>query len=300
MKEILLHKYDVIQGHGQLPLCLLIFRNLFKFPRVPYYHFLHITAAGREQHAKEHNQHIDFATQYIDWPLHKLADRLGCKLAEKVFVTGLNVKREAIEHYKVTKEKLIVIENGVNTTVFSPDGRNKRKELGFDDEDKVVIYVGAHNDRKNIDKIVIALQHLPKYYKLILVGGGSDSYLEQLYALAEDGDTRNRIKYVGYQPYPIPEYYRAADILVLPSSYEGFPKVALEALACGVEVLASGFETKENINGFFQLETLNPEGIANEIQKIVEDNKEVDTQTIKEAYSWETLAEKIDSYIVTP
>ena len=93
---------------------------------------------------------------------------------------------------------------------------------------------------------------------------------------------------VGYTPYPeVPIAYQVSDLFVLPSSWEGSPKVVTQGLACGIPCLVSGFKLGENIDGLFYLENLEPKYIAEISQQLIEAKPPVDTHKVKLIYSWD-------------
>ncbi len=124
-----------------------------------------------------------------------------------------------------------------------------RSQLGFQPQDKVVLYVGRFDPRKGIDTLVRACALLQaqgtEHLKLVIVGGSSPEL--------PDGQERLRIEALvaelGLQESTIfagrighdllPFYYTAADVCVIPSHYEPFGLVAIEAMACGTPVVAS-------------------------------------------------------------
>ena len=290
LRELFFGKYDLIQGHGQLPIYYHIFRLLtWGLKQPPYQFFLHITAAGRHLMSEETKGNIKPLTKYLEWPLHEFSDGLGCAIAEKVFVTGENVRQEAIQHYNVDEKRIVVLKNGVNPNLFKPEGPNKRGELGYSSNDIVIFFDGVHNSRKGIDKIIECLPHLPPEYKLLTIGRGSDLYLQELQDLATKLNVAERVKFCGYVPYlDIPAYFRTANIFVIPSSYEGFPKVVLEALATGVPVLASGFKTTTPIQGLFQIKDDSPETLSQLIQTSL--GTTVEVERVISQFSWSVMA----------
>ena len=124
-----------------------------------------------------------------------------------------------------------------------------RSKLGFQPQDKIVLYVGRFDPRKGIDTLVRACALLQaqgtKHLKLVIVGGSSPDL--------PDGQERLRIEAlvaelglpestifagrIGHDLLPF--YYTAADVCVIPSHYEPFGLVAIEAMACGTPVVAS-------------------------------------------------------------
>lgn len=299
--------FALIHGHGHLPFYFHIYKKLFgKIDKIPYFFHLHITAAGREQKAKENNEKIDFLTRFIEWPLHKLSDRLGCQVAKAIIAVSESVKDEAIKYYGLNPQKIFVVENGVNCQLFQPVELEKEQTAEFEKmlkeiqpvtfqlKDKIILFVGKISDRKNLDKLILSLRNLSKDYKILIVGRGEKSYLAKLKLLIEKEKLKERVIFAGFVPYlETPAIYQNADILVLPSSYEGFPKVVLEALASGVPVLVSGFKFDKKIPGLNVLKNGGPEFITQEIKRIIEENPEVDVEFIRKEYSWLTKAKQI-------
>jgi glycosyltransferase involved in cell wall biosynthesis len=105
----------------------------------------------------------------------------------------------------------------------------------------------------------------------------------------------NRVVMVGYTPYPqTPIAYQISNIFVLPSSWEGLPKVVMQGLSCGVPCLVSGFRLSENIQGLYYLKNLDPEYIAKSIYGLIEGNyTSVDTKKVALLYSWDARVKEI-------
>ncbi len=124
-----------------------------------------------------------------------------------------------------------------------------RVDLGINPEDKVVLYVGRFDPRKGIETVVRALRQSQLYgsknLKLIIGGGSTPGN--------SDGDERDRIEGIinelgmsHFTTLPgrlsqeiLPTYYAAADVCVVPSHYEPFGLVAIEAMASGTPVVVS-------------------------------------------------------------
>lgn len=124
-----------------------------------------------------------------------------------------------------------------------------RTKLGLDHKEKIVLYVGRFDPRKGIETFVRSCEQVKSDYfeglRLVIVGGSSPS--------RSDGEERARIEkivqevglseqtlfagQIGHDLLPF--YYAAADVCVIPSHYEPFGLVAIEAMACGTPVVAS-------------------------------------------------------------
>lgn len=296
---------DVIHMHGHFGVWILAYRKFLsgffknseelKIPLV--YHF-HNTAKGRWEKAKSENKSISLLAEKLSWPMEVWANKLGVELSDAYIFVSDQLKQEAAQHYGVEDAKCTVVESGVNPELFRPIGPDEkdktRADLGLISTDKVVLNYGFIVERKNPHLLIEALRFLPISYKLMLVGSSEPAYEERLNEIIKANKLNDRVVRVGYTPYPdVPIAIQASDIFVLPSSYEGMPKVVFESLACSVPVLASGFTAQEDLSGLSYLTSLDPESIANQIRSIVEYGTFVDVNKIRALYSWSRKVEQI-------
>jgi D-inositol-3-phosphate glycosyltransferase len=126
-----------------------------------------------------------------------------------------------------------------------------REKLGFQPHEKIVLYVGRFDPRKGIETLVRAFAKLPpvnaagESRKLVIVGGSEPGQadgierqrIESIVASLNLADSVVFVGQVGHDLLPF--YYTAADVCVIPSHYEPFGLVAIEAMACGTPVVAS-------------------------------------------------------------
>jgi len=289
-------KVDVVHGHAHLPFFFHLYKLFFGFfDKTPYYFQLHVTAAGRQQHT---TRPLKFSTKFFEWPLHWLSDWLGVRVAEKVFCVSESVKKEAIEHYHADPEKLVVIGSGVNTNLFRsrpPAESSKAKQL---------LFVGGLNERKRPELLIEVLPFLPPNYQSMLVGAATRTYKEYLLGTAKKLGVSERVCLKGQVSYfDMPHFYQSSDIFILPSKYEGFPKVVLEALACGLPVLAAGFAAPQDVLPFVhRIRDLTPSALAGQIQRIVEGEGKGTLSSkqfllVRENYSWSAVARRIESEV---
>lgn len=132
--------------------------------------------------------------------------------------------------------KVTTLRNGVDTHIFRPaDRAAARAALGL--ANRTLIAVGHLIPRKRVHLTIAALAHLPGW-DLIVVGDGPER--PRLEALARETGVAGRVRFLGAQPHHrLPEFYTAADAMVLASSREGWANVLLESMACGTPVIAS-------------------------------------------------------------
>ena len=279
----LFRKVDVVHGHGHIMLWFNVYRRLFGWlDKTPYIAHFHITAAGRENLLKKRGYKLDFFTKFIEYPLHKLSDNLAVKVADYCIFVSKDTIQEAVRYYRADKEKCFLVESGVNTEIFKPSSKVKRE--------KETLFVGMIDSRKNPEVIIKSLKYL-NGYKAVFVGRGSENYINELTALASLEKVLDRISFEGYIPYAeLLPYYRKALVFVLPSLYEGLPKVVLEALACGTPAIASGFNVRSPIKGLYIINNLTPKDLANKIKSIEESKIETDFDFVEKFYSWNSRA----------
>ncbi|MFC6714855.1 glycosyltransferase family 4 protein [Branchiibius cervicis] len=153
-------------------------------------------------------------------------------------VVHLSAQEEARFHrlYPRSRLRTEVIGNGVDTTYYRPPDDTERScaraALEVPDNAFVVSFVGHEFGRKGLRLIIDALPSLPPEVHLLVAGGRPEDINEarlRCRAVAVD----DRVIFLGVQPDSRRALW-ASDVLVLPSSYESFSLILLEALACGV------------------------------------------------------------------
>jgi UDP-glucose:(heptosyl)LPS alpha-1,3-glucosyltransferase len=143
--------------------------------------------------------------------------------------------------YGVTEARLTVVYNGVDLARFHPDHRARlraaaRAEVGVAGDTWVVLFAGSGFERKGLATAVEALAGLEDRRSRLLVLGKGDTRAYR--TVAERMEVARRIAWLGPRP-DVERWYAAADALVLPTLYEPFGNVHLEALASGVPVVTT-------------------------------------------------------------
>src|SRR5437763_2483019 len=159
--------------------------------------------------------------------------------ADLMLASTEDERRQLATLYDAVDERVEVVPPGVDHRIFQLGDRSRAKQrLGVADR-RVLLFVGRIQPLKGADLAVQCLGTLddPKV-TLLVVGGPSgpdgDAELERVQALARDLGVAERVRWIPPQPHHrLAEYYRAADVCLVPSHAESFGLVALEAAACG-------------------------------------------------------------------
>ena len=294
------YKVDVIHSHGHFAIWIYFYRKLIKklpfskFENEPLFvtHF-HNTFAGRWESLKSEKKPIKWFSEKIAWPLGVWSDNWAIESSDLCLFVSQNLLDEAVKYYGADLKKCLVLENGVNTELYkkvnSIEKDKTRRELGYDSLDFVIINYGNMVARKNITNLVNSLVYLPIHYKLLLIGSGSKDYMGAIDKIVIDNLLGSRIKKIAYTPYPeLPIPIQSSDLFVLPSDFEGLPKVVLESLACEIPCLVSGFKFTDNVNGVYYLENKDPKYIAEQILKVSQSKNEIDIDSFRAKFSWKT------------
>ena len=186
-------------------------------------------------------------------------------------------------------EKVTVLRNGVDTTLFRPMERDAtRATLGL--TRPTLISVGLLIERKGHHRIIEAMTQLPDF-ELLIVGEGPER--DRLVAQIERLALAGRVRLLGSRPHAeLPALYSAADALVLASSREGWPNVLLEAIACGTPVIASNIwgnpEVVRSPEAGVLMEQNTPGGIAAATRRLFTRLPERSlTRAYAERFSWD-------------
>ena len=188
-----------------------------------------------------------------------------------VIVNSDLVRRDVVARYGVDTGKIRLIRNGVDLERFHPRhreaaGRALRKELGLDDADPAVLFLGSGYGRKGLDVLLEAFPRLASACpRAKLVVAGADPDLAGWQRRARDLDLESRAIFLGKRP-DADALYGAADLYVLPTRYDSYAYTVLEALATGIPVVVSdgagASEVVDASSGAVLPWTADPEALA--------------------------------------
>lgn len=165
--------------------------------------------------------------------------------ANRVFSVSDSLRQIAIS-CGIDTSKLRVIGNGVDISKFSPQSKNKaRASLGISGAAKVIVTVGGLCERKGFHRVIAALPELIKKYPdliYLIIGGPSPEgdMTKQLQQLVSELNLGSAVKFLGAMAADkLGQPLSAADVFVLSTRNEGWANVLLEAMACGLPVVAT-------------------------------------------------------------
>jgi D-inositol-3-phosphate glycosyltransferase len=156
-------------------------------------------------------------------------------------------REQLVTHYGAVPERVEIVPPGVDHSVFFPDdarGRAARDRLGLDGR-RTLLFAGRIQPLKGVGLAVRCLAELDDPGTILLVVGGPSGpdgaeELARTRALAHELGVAGNVRFVPPQPHTrLADYYRAADVCIVPSRAESFGLVALEAAACGTPVVAA-------------------------------------------------------------
>ncbi len=162
----------------------------------------------------------------------------------RLIVVSERGREELTARYPVREGLIQVIHNGVDTQRFHPKNRplffsEVRQEVHLVPEDTVLLFVGGDWDRKGLDTAMRVLATLDDMADLRLLVAGEDRRFDEYTALARELGVLDQVFFAG-KVERMERLYAAADVMLLPTRYDPFANVTLEALASEVPVVTSG------------------------------------------------------------
>lgn len=235
--------YDLIHSHYWLSGRLgLLFAEHWGVPLVSTFHTLAQLKNRVAESAAEREQAVRYE---IERRTMAGSDRV-------VALTAID-RQQIIRHY-ATRSPIDVIPGGVDLDRFRPEPRAQARAqlglggvgVGVEESQKVVLFVGRIQRLKGLEVLVRAFATLSDLDARLLVVGGQPGTtpesreISRLQHLVAKLGIEARTTFVGAVAHEqLPVYYSAADVTVMPSSYESFGLVAVESLACGTPVVAT-------------------------------------------------------------
>jgi D-inositol-3-phosphate glycosyltransferase len=226
--------YDLIHSHYWLSgVAGLRLREAWGTPLVQMFHTL-----GRLKNAVAQSPSEVEPTLRIEEEARIVAQ------ADRIVAANVVERAHLVWYYGARTDRIAVIPCGVDTELFQPMDPAKAKDLLELPPDPLLLYVGRLQPIKGLETLLEAMTAVPEPAYLLIVGGDQDepenghgaALRQQVAALGLD----QRVRFLRAQPQRrLRLFYASADATVMPSYYESFGMVALEAMACGSPVVAS-------------------------------------------------------------
>ena len=236
-------RYDLLHSHYWLSgLAALDLAGRWGAPRTPVVHMFHTLGAIKNAVARGSGD--------TEPPERLAAETRVAAGVDRIVAANWVERADLAWHCRADVAKVAVIPCGVDLELFRPGAAAAARErLGLAGT-RVLLFVGRLTPIKGLETLLRALAALGAARgsgeppRLVVVGGDKqehwDSQSARVRNVARDLGVEAWVDFRGPQPQDIlPDYYAAADLCVMPSRYESFGMVALEAMACGTPVIAS-------------------------------------------------------------
>ncbi len=300
--------YDIIHSHYWMSgIAALDLRKIWKVPIVHMFH----TLGKMKQRVARSDEEVEGEYRIAgEIRILKEADRVvAATPAELAQLQWL---------YQADVSKIQIIPPGVDLSRFYPIPMDEAKEyIGIPPCNRMLLFVGRIEPLKGLDVLLKAIAIMRENgqwdqnpFCLAVIGGNEDGDLsfqgseqERLSAMRKEFGLTDLVAFLGKKSQDtLPYYYSAAEMVVVPSHYESFGMVALEAMACGTPVVASNvgglaYLVQDGLTGF-TVPVDDPQVLAARISKLLSD-AELRAKMGKQAaefakgFGWNIIAKKI-------
>ena len=271
----------IVQGYGPTALCINVIGRMLRLPVLMlvcspsemYYLCRSRKGSGRPYRALEY-----LCIRVCGW--------LNAKVGS-AYVALSPYLRSVIREYRTSRPIDVIPVYGVDRRIFQPTGEPKtaiRRRLGLPLEQRILIYSSRVAPEKDVDTVLQALAVLARRglsVRLLHLSGGHDELKQRATAMGVD---EHVIAGDAVAPFNLlADYYRASDVCVQASHAEGLGFSPLEALACGVPVVATAVgglrDTIREGDTGWQVPPRDPEALASAVQNILRDPAEASRRT---------------------
>ena len=269
-------QYDLIHSHYWMSgLAGMVLKERWNIPMLQMFHTLGLMKQkiGQTAEEREGQARVDG-----EMAVMRAADRIiAATEAELLQLEQL---------YGISGQKVSIVPPGVDTHHFYPIPADEAKEaIGISPRDRMALFVGRIEPLKGVDTLIRAMAIVketcerfvcPHY--LVIIGGDPEGHPERdegemgrLQVLAQSLGLDEIVLFLGRRgQQTLPYYYSAAEVVVMPSHYESFGMVALEAMACGTPVIASrvgglAYLVKDGETGY-SVPAQDPEALAEKLR----------------------------------
>lgn len=300
--------YDLIHSHYWMSgLAGLSLKNDWNVPMLQMFHTLGHMKNKVAQSLAEQEQAARIAGE------EQILEKADCL----VFSTPAE-HRQIQTLYQHQPRKFKIIPPGVDTSRFYPIPADEaRQAIGVPTRNCMLLYVGRIEPLKGIDTLIRAISLMDKTgimaecpHFLAIIGGDPDAgenelsqEMQRLQSLCDDLKVNDLVIFLGKQNQEtLPYYYSAAQVVVVPSHYESFGMVALEAMACGTPVVASqvgglAYLIQDGVTGY-SIPDNDPEVLADRLTTLIQNQNlrkrmGAHANAYAQSYDWHIIAGRI-------
>lgn len=245
-------------------------------------------------------------------------ERQVLRRADRIVVATLAELTQLRFLYRADARKMVTIPPGVDPSHFYRIPSDEAKQfIGLKPENRMILFVGRIEPLKGVDTLIqamscldLALRSKDSPVHLAIIGGEPNAEpkdmtaeMSRLQKMCDDLCMGGMVVFLGKRAQDtLPYYYSAAEVLVMPSLYESFGMVALEAMACGTPVIASevgglGYLVQNEVTGY-TIPDSNPEMLCARLSDLLGDHDlrhEMGKRAAEYAldYAWEKIASQV-------
>lgn len=300
--------YDVLHSHYWLS--GVVARELRQRWGTPIVHMFHTLgkmkdAVAQRPEERETARRIAVETEIV-------------RFAETLVAATPAEQEQLVRLYTADPARIRVISPGVDTERFHPIPEAHAKEhIGLCSDCCIILFVGRIEPLKGIDNLLCAIAQvverrpeLREWLYVTIIGGDPDRIREademvRLQELREELGIGDVVMFLGAKDQDaLQYYYSAAEMVVMPSDYESFGMVALEAMACGTPVIASDvgglpFLVRHGRTGY-RVPARDPAALADKITLLLTDEglrRRIGQRAAcwAESYAWPRIADQIEA-----
>ena len=302
--------YDILHSHYWLSgWAALRLRELWDTPIVQMFHTL-----GRMK------DRITQETDDREAPVRVEVEHEVMRRADCLIAATPAERTQMMWLYNAAREMIHVVPPGVDLERFHPiPPTEARQMIGIPPHHRMLLFVGRIERLKGIDTLMQAMEILKRQAPqgledlcLTIIGGEpredptqEDAEMQRLRQLRSDLGVEELVTFLGARGQnTLQYYYSAAEAVIMPSHYESFGMVALEAMACGTPVIASevgglAYLVQDGVTGF-HVPDREPEELAGKIRLLLENRAlrtEMSQAAVKhaQAYRWPRIADQIEA-----
>lgn len=208
-----------------------------------YAHFCH-RAYLRDHWSEQTATGARRALRRLNFTFNAWAEKRAFRRCRLVVGASRGLAREIAETYPFLAGRVVSIPNPVDTARFArPEGFDRavaRTSMGLDVDDRVIAFAALGDfARKGLGVLIDALAARPDpQLKLLVVGGKQAAEIDAFRQLATERSVGARVVFAGFRP-DLQRYLWAADVFALPSLYEAFSLVLIQAAAAGLPLIAT-------------------------------------------------------------